>query len=532
MKIAGVLVADLGLGALGLASRLLEDLAGRPVLRRSAEAMLRSRRLDAAYVACRRGEADRVRQVLDGLPVEVLEVGEPPPVRERLRRGRRWAAASWRGGLAGSTAYDEEAHPGALRAALERAGAGAVARFPSAGPYVDSAMVDGLLEEFAGLKEPIAFFPPAAPGLAAEVYGRELVEALDRTRLTPASVLRLDLDRPDQDPERLGMVPQLATEVMAVNVRLTCDSARGLALCREVARTLGEGSFGTPAADLARLLEGRPELRAGEVPRELSVEPTTREAPGASGEDLDPEGFEAMVRGATALTDDLLVSLEGRGDPLAAPLLAGLVARARAAGAWGVHVATHGAWLGEESSAALVEAGLDVLSVRLDASTPETYRAVHGEDRYDRVLANLHGFARSAGGGGPFLVPVFTKRRDNLHELAGFFEDWYRAEGQAVVRGYETSASTAGDLSAVTLTLPGRGVCEHVLQRMVVRADGSVPYCLRDTEGRRIVGNALVTPVPRLWRGAALEAQRAAHARGDWARELESCGPCTAWGQV
>ena len=83
------------------------------------------------------------------------------------------------------------------------------------------------------------------------------------------------------------------------------------------------------------------------------------------------------------------LTLSGAGEPLLNPDLVPIVRHAREAGTT-VMIPTNGTLLGpDETAETLVEAGLNVLKVSIDAATPETYQAIRRQDCFDRIVAGL-----------------------------------------------------------------------------------------------------------------------------------------------
>ncbi len=89
------------------------------------------------------------------------------------------------------------------------------------------------------------------------------------------------------------------------------------------------------------------------------------------------------------------VILQGSGEPLLHPDIAGIIATFKDAG-FSVKLLTNGTLLNRANAQKLVKAGLDVLQVSLWATTPEHYRAQYpgtSLDNFERVIENLRLFS-------------------------------------------------------------------------------------------------------------------------------------------
>jgi MoaA/NifB/PqqE/SkfB family radical SAM enzyme len=113
------------------------------------------------------------------------------------------------------------------------------------------------------------------------------------------------------------------------------------------------------------------------------------------------------------------VLLHGIGEPLLNRDLPRMIEHCKGRGAM-VLFNSNAITLGPRLRAALIESGLDELRVSLDATTAPTYARIRGVDAFDKVIANLEGFAlakRRAGSERPRVTLWFTALRDNIPEI-------------------------------------------------------------------------------------------------------------------
>ncbi len=90
---------------------------------------------------------------------------------------------------------------------------------------------------------------------------------------------------------------------------------------------------------------------------------------------MDDRTFSGIIAGLSAFDGPLTVFFGGFGEPLSHPYIVDMVAAAHRAGAK-VELITNGTLLTERMSRHLIHAGLDLLWVSLDGSTPESYADV------------------------------------------------------------------------------------------------------------------------------------------------------------
>jgi hypothetical protein len=208
---------------------------------------------------------------------------------------------------------------------------------------------------------------------------------------------------------------------------------------------------------------------------------------------------------------DCVMTLCGAGDPLLHPDVARFVRMAKDGGVRGVHIRTE-LLAPRHVIDQVLEAGVDVVSVELDADEAATYRRMHGVDRYREVVANMEhalGVRRAlAGADGtdvyatPWIVPRLQRRVESSDDIDGFFDRWKHLLGTPVIEGpppFDPSAENPSDTLA-SARAPSRAMWREMLRRMLVLSDGTVPLSELDLRGDRIFGHVDRAPLLALWR--------------------------------
>jgi len=141
---------------------------------------------------------------------------------------------------------------------------------------------------------------------------------------------------------------------------------------------------------------------------------------------MNDETFSRIVEGLGAFQPVPSIFLGGFGEPLSHPGIVGMVGTAKEAGAR-VELITNGTLLSERMSRELIDAGLDMLWVSLDGSTPESYADVRLGAALPQVLRNLRVFGELAGsssyfslsyaGPRPQIGIAFVAMRRNIVDL-------------------------------------------------------------------------------------------------------------------
>jgi hypothetical protein len=243
----------------------------------------------------------------------------------------------------------------------------------------------------------------------------------------------------------------------------------------------------------------------------------------------------AKIVEQVAESRDCVMTFAGAGDPLLHPDVANFVRMAKSAGVRGVHVRTE-LVADAATIASIIEAGVDAISVELDADTSETYRRMHGVNRFQDVIANIERIfsARQlfAGTGGtayavPWIVPRLQRRLESYEDIDTFFDRWQHILGTAVIEGappFEDSAENPSVPLASALS-PSSAMWREMLRRMLILSDGSVPLSELDLRGDRIFGHVDRGPMLQLWRDLVARRKQIRRDSGEGHQDLRTRTP-------
>ena len=534
---AAVLFADAELGGLGTPRDLGAALhRGRGALALTVERLLATRRVPRVLIAA--GEPGRVRAMLGDLAgdsrVDVVGT-DAHQLRERARavgRARLFNADAWRGGLGGTTAFDESFDPRLLRDLMEEHGLSCVLLAGADWALLDPGLCDRLIERRAELPEVSApVFTQAPPGLAGVILDRGLVDTLagGLERVNPFATLGGLLGyaprSPQADPIGKGFCVGVPPRVRDLGRRLIPDTPERVELIGRVLERVG------PAADLETLAGAVEAIApaAESAPGHLVLELCTgrlsqgpwaawrREADPAWGERpaMDERAAIELVRELGAARPDATLTLDGVGDPLMHPAALRVIEEAKRAGVAAVHLRTD-LMRTEIETDRLLGSGVDAISLDLLAVSDELAAHLHGRDGGAEATARAIALAEASirrGAGGlpsPWIVPRITRCDEAYAEIEPFYDAWIMTAGSAVI-----DPLPAAEPGARIGPLPTPGLArDRTLRRtLVIRSDGSA-------------ADGLARPIDAR-PGAGLADLWAAHRRGlrPGSRHDEAPGP-------
>ncbi|MCZ6684173.1 MAG: radical SAM protein [Planctomycetota bacterium] len=535
MKFIATISVDLDESPMGLRSRLGDEIAGRPVLRRTVERVLRADRIDSVHILSPVSQSARVKALVDGLDVRLETHAEGKPGYAKLvRAGRVWGMDGWRGGIGTVCVFDEDINVPLVDALVRRESADAAISIAAGGCLVDSALIDAMIVHHEAHGGALTFVQ-APPGLGVVILGSGLLPELASSGQPPGLLLAYRPDQPGADLTGKEACFRPPASVVEAGGRLICDSRRAF---ERVAALFADGAETWNAERIARWLLERRANHVEAVPEEIEIELTTDD-PSDGGSLLHPRVSAGAGRGPISLDvvravidsidgyDDVRIVLGGFGEPCLHPRFAEICGMLRNSAVAAIAVRTDGTVGDPVVEDALFETPIDAVEVTLDAVTAETYRLVHGSDRFDEVVARFDRWIDRRMSGSnvlPLLVPSFVKANETLHELESFFDTWMRRLGMVLVTGYSHRAGQLERRAVAQTAPPRRTVCRRTLSRTVVLADGGVTTCDQDPAGQQVLGSARESALLELWQSKSIGAIRS----GEWST-MPLCPSCDEW---
>jgi hypothetical protein len=363
---------------------------------------------------------------------------------------RLWSRASWRGGIANLTSFDEAAHPGVLAAAMARTGADAGLVLGADWSLVDPGLIDAVTLrhlENPG-KHPIAF-TQAPPGLAPMVLSRAGAEQMARTGGFTGTIGAL-----------LGYVPAAAqADPIAKGVCVDVDSRVRDTLWRCIPDTPALAGILAPLAGLDALTIA---ARLARLAHRVETVEVRLDA------EADPVALDDALRAGVEGADCPSLTLRAAANTGAA-LVAMTADAARVMGYAGVHVRLGVDALGAGAVLASPGFGLQVLSVDLDADTGEALARRWGRSDIEVVREEICRMFDAAGGSTglplPWIVPRMTRRDSTYEQIEGFYARWIMTLGAAAI---DSPQDAAPDDRIQPLTWPGAAMARRLATHRVL----------------------------------------------------------------
>lgn len=199
-----------------------------------------------------------------------------------------------------------------------------------------------------------------------------------------------------------------------------------------------------------------------------------------------------------------------------------------------VNVTTNGTLMDESYSLRLLEAGVDVIDISLDAFLPETYSAIRRGGSLEITKSNVLTLLalRKIGAFRTRVVTSFVEQPENRMEAEDFKSFW---QGQGcdfvVIRRLHTAAGAREQTSPDDLEDGDRYPCLYPWERLSLGVDGFLYYCPQDWVHGSRAADFRNSTVSRAWTGKFMEAVRSGHLKNDFS-DVALCENCTDWRQT
>lgn len=202
-----------------------------------------------------------------------------------------------------------------------------------------------------------------------------------------------------------------------------------------------------------------------------------------------------------------------------------------------VTLTTNGTIMNEKRTRRLLDSGVHMIDISIDALTPETYAKVRvkGDLNVTRAnVLNLLAWIRQSGSTTKVVVS-FIEQPQNRHEAAEF-EVFWKEQGadSVVIRRLHSAAGAVVNVAKIMRAeqqKEARRPCVYPWERVVLNPRGHLAFCPADwTHGSTIV-DYRETTLTQIWQSDYYRQLRDAHLRNDYSAH-EFCGQCPDWKQT
>ncbi len=223
------------------------------------------------------------------------------------------------------------------------------------------------------------------------------------------------------------------------------------------------------------------------------------------------------------------VAIYRLGEPLLDPDFSEKVAYAKKAGIEIVSTNTNASLLTEETAIKILDSGLDIIYISLDANSKEVYERIRKGLNYDIVKKNIKRFIElknSRNKEKPAIILNFCSTEENKIQVKDFVREWNKY-GQIWI---SNTHDWSGKAEVKTKRVLARRVypCRLLWTELVVSWDGKVPLCCIDYDDKIVIGDLKNESIRDVWGGEKLKKNRKVHVVGDFYK-IPLCNNCTCY---
>jgi MoaA/NifB/PqqE/SkfB family radical SAM enzyme len=224
------------------------------------------------------------------------------------------------------------------------------------------------------------------------------------------------------------------------------------------------------------------------------------------------------------------------GEPLIHPRGYELIAYAVENSGTFVCLTTNGTIMKEKKTRQLLDSGVHMIDISLDAHTPETYSKIRVGGDLNVTRENVLRLIKwvKETGADTKVVVSFVEQPQNTHE-AKAFETYWKEQGASsvVIRRLHSAAGAVKDIAKAMRKKQTneRYPCLYPWERLVVDPKGLLAFCPADWTYSSPAGDLRTSTVKEIWQGEFMQKLRKAHLTNNFSCH-GFCGQCPDWSQT
>ena len=199
-----------------------------------------------------------------------------------------------------------------------------------------------------------------------------------------------------------------------------------------------------------------------------------------------------------------------------------------------INVTTNGVLLTDKKSKKLLDAGVNVFDISLDAYSDETYSKVRVKGDLSKVRPNVLNLIKliKEGSYDAKLVVSFVEQPLNMHETKQF-EDFWNNEGAdfVIIRRLHSAGGAKDGIKSKMeegFKTIKRKPCLYPWERLTITPEGDLSYCPTDWMNKSHFIHFSKTTIKEAWQGKFMNSLREAHLSNNY-KGFDFCKQCPDW---
>lgn len=218
------------------------------------------------------------------------------------------------------------------------------------------------------------------------------------------------------------------------------------------------------------------------------------------------------------------------GEPMANPNFLEMIDYAKRKKIYPLCINTNGTLLDKEACRKILQCGVDVVEISLDAINKNTYERIRRGADYDAVMLNTLRFIemRNKTKSHTKILVSIIDQREVRAEVKEFVTYWESRVDRVIIRAY-TSIGGLMDRHKMQLQpTSDRWPCPLLWTRVFINVDGYVKFCVEDWLDKTIVGDIESQDLETIWKSDKYQILRNSHLSKKF-DQIEYCKNCIDW---
>ncbi len=228
------------------------------------------------------------------------------------------------------------------------------------------------------------------------------------------------------------------------------------------------------------------------------------------------------------------VRYTGNGEPLLHSEIFSIIEYAVINSGTTVSLTTNGTIMNKEKAKKLVDIGVHVIDISIDAFKSETYKTIRKNGKLEvtrRNVINLINYAKEQGNKTKIVVS-FIEQIENKGEADDFKKFWEEAGADyVVVRRFHSNSGAKKEYAnkkMEELKTKNRRPCLYPWERILLKANGKLAFCPSDWIEASVINNFNENSIKDTWQSSFYKELRTAHINNNYSK-AHFCGQCPDW---
>ncbi len=231
----------------------------------------------------------------------------------------------------------------------------------------------------------------------------------------------------------------------------------------------------------------------------------------------------------------IMLNLHKDGEPLLHKDLPEMVAYAKENDvAHVIHLNTNGVLINTKTGRGIIEAGIDDITISVDASSEKTYqkfKRIKGLAKLEKNIIEALNFRDKIDSRTKIRVKIMEFDGIDTEEIETFKEKWDNIADEIQVTGVHDWSGAIKNFRITDEQSFERYPCALFWYMLAINSNGKVSVCNVDWDYSGVVGDIHNQTIKEIWNGENIKRIRRAHLGGIW-NCPEVCGKCVVWVSV